>query len=198
MGKLFTIGCSIHTPENFLSLLKSNNINVVADVRSVPFSKHTPQFNQDILKDFLAEKKIQYIHFGDEFGARRKEKEVYIDGKVNFKKVVKLPIFLRGVERIEKGMQKNYNITLLCTEKNPLDCHRFLLVSKALNDLLNINISHILFDGNVLEQQSLENQMLNLLNLTSNLFIDRNILVENAYTMLGEKIAYQEKESIYE
>jgi uncharacterized protein (DUF488 family) len=198
MGKLFTIGCSIHTPENFLSLLKNNNINVVADVRSTPFSKHTPQFNQDILRDFLAEKKINYIHFGDEFGAKRKEKEVYIDGKVDFKKVVKLPVFLKGVERIEKGMQKDYNIALLCTEKNPLDCHRFLLVSKALNNLLNINISHILFDGNVLEQHGLENQMLNLLNLTSDLFIDRNILVENAYTKLGEKIACQEKESVYE
>jgi uncharacterized protein (DUF488 family) len=182
MGKIFTIGCSTHTPDNFLNLLKNNDINVIADVRSTPFSKHTPQFNQNTLKDFLSEKKIHYIHFGEEFGARRKEKEVYTDGKVDFKKVAKLPIFLNGIERIEKGIQKGYNITLLCTEKNPLDCHRFLLVSKALVDLLNINIMHILFDGNVIEQHDLENQMLNYLDLTYDLFIDNKNLIGNTYT----------------
>jgi uncharacterized protein (DUF488 family) len=181
-----------------INLLKINNLDVVVDVRSTPYSKYTPQFNKDFVKDCLSKEKIQYLHFGDEFGARRKEKEAYTDDRVDFQKVAKLPIFLRGIERIDNGLNKNYHIVLLCTEKDPIDCHRFLLVSKALKDLLHINIHHILFDGSIIGQNDLEFNMIKQLDLDNDLFEENEKNIEKAYIIFGRKIAYREAETVDE
>jgi hypothetical protein len=130
---------------------------------------------------------IRYLDFGAEFGARRTEQEAYTDNKVDFEKVVKLPVFLSGVERISTGINKGFNIALMCTEKNPLDCHRFSLLSNPLSKFLDIDIEHILFDGNIVTQQSLENELLHDLNLDNDLFISRDELLKSAYDIL-EKI----------
>ena len=77
MDQIYTIGCSTHTIEGLLNILGNYNIDTIVDVRSIPFSRYTPQFNQDNLKKMLSSKRIHYLDFSEEFGARRKEKEVY-------------------------------------------------------------------------------------------------------------------------
>jgi uncharacterized protein (DUF488 family) len=156
MERIYTIGSSVHTTEEFISLLNKYRINTVADVRSVPYSQHTPQFNREVLSRILKENSINYLDFGKEFGARRKEDDAYTNNRVDFKKVIKLPDFISGIERINTGIIKGYTIALLCTEKNPLDCHRFSLVSKALVDTLDIIVDHIMFSGELLNQHDLE------------------------------------------
>jgi uncharacterized protein (DUF488 family) len=192
MNKIYTIGTSIHNTGEFCSLLLKYRINAIADVRSVPYSKHTPQFNKDILIRSLQRVSIRYLDFSAEFGARRTEQEAYTDNKVDFEKVVKLPIFLSGVERITTGITKGFNIALMCTEKKPLDCHRFSLISNSLSKFLDIDIEHILFDGNLINQQSLENELLHDLKLDNDLFVSHDELLKNAYDILSSKIAHQE------
>ena len=198
MEKIYTIGSSIHSIHEFISLLKRYKINAVADVRSMPYSQHTPQFNKEVLTNVLKGAFIHYLDFSKEFGARREETEAYTNNRVDFSKVVKLPGFLSGVERINAGILKGYNIALLCTEKNPLDCHRFSLVARALTNKLTINIDHILFNGELVSQHDLESKMLHDFGLENDLFDDYKTQLKNAYENIGNKISYQELENSYE
>jgi uncharacterized protein (DUF488 family) len=187
MGSIYTIGSSIHAIDEFMALLNKYKINAVADVRSVPYSKHTPQYNREKLSGILKENQINYLDFNKEFGARRRESEAYTNGIVDFKKVVNLPEFLYGIERINEGMSKGYNIVLLCAEKDPINCHRFFLVSKALVDKLSINIDHILYDGSAINHHDLEKEMVQKLYFKNDLFNDHRTLLETAYERIGKK-----------
>jgi len=198
MRRIYTIGSSVHTTDEFISLLNKYKIDAVADVRSVPYSQHTPQYNKEVLSKVLKEKTINYLDFSKEFGARRKENDAYTNNRVDFKKVIKLPDFIYGIERINAGIYKGYTIALLCTEKNPLDCHRFSLVSKALIDTLGIIVDHILFDGESLNQHDLEKRMLRDFGFEDDLFDDYKSQLERAYERVSSKVAWQELEGSYE
>jgi uncharacterized protein (DUF488 family) len=198
MGKIYTIGSSTHTIDEFTLLLNKFKINAIADVRSVPYSQHTPQFNKDFLINILKGISIHYLDFSKEFGARRKEDTAYTNNRVDFQKVIKLPNFIKGIERISVGINKGYNIALLCTEKNPLDCHRFSLVSKGLVEYLGVDINHISFEGGILNQYDLENKMLINYKFENDLFMDHKTLLEAAYKIISNKVAYQEVETYYE
>jgi uncharacterized protein (DUF488 family) len=199
MNAIHTFGYSTQTVEQFIDTLKLHAIDVVVDVRSVPYSKYTPQFNQEQIKKALAKANLQYLFFGKEFGARRDEPEAYRNGKVDFEAVKVLPSFLRGVERIASGLSKNYKIALACTEKNPLECHRFLLVSKALQDSLKIEVSHILEKTKLASQAELEKKMLASLNLQPDFFSagSNNLNLFKAYHTFSERIEYKQKEATH-
>jgi len=159
--KLYSIGHSSQTQEEFLALLMQHGINCIVDVRSVPASKYTPQFNQETLKWFLKSHDIQYLHFGDEFGARRTD---CLDehGQVNFERAVKTPSFQQGVIRLMTGLKKGYRIALMCSEADPLECHRFSMVSRYFYDQ-GVDVQHILRDGNLASHAFLEKEMINQL-----------------------------------
>jgi len=157
--RLYSIGHSSQTQEEFLALLTSYSINCVVDVRSVPASKYSPQFNQENLKWFLKSHGIQYLHFGDEFGARRTD-SIDENGQVNFELAVKTPNFQQGVVRLMRGLEKGYQIVLMCSEADPLECHRFSMVSRYFYDL-GLDVQHILKDGTLAPHASLEKEMIN-------------------------------------
>ena len=157
--RLYSIGHSSQTQEEFLALLTSYSINCVVDVRSVPASKYSPQFNQENLKWFLKSHGIQYLHFGDEFGARRTD-SIDENGQVNFEIAVKTPNFQQGVVRLMRGLEKGYQIALMCSEADPLECHRFSMVSRYFYDL-GLDVQHILKDGTLASHASLEKEMIN-------------------------------------
>ena len=157
--RLYSIGHSSQTQEEFLALLTSYGINCIVDVRSVPASKYSPQFNQENLKWFLKSHGIQYLHFGDEFGARRTD-SIDENGQVNFELAVKTPNFQQGVVRLMRGLEKGYQIALMCSEADPLECHRFSMVSRYFYDL-GLDVQHILKDGTLASHASLEKEMIN-------------------------------------
>lgn len=157
---LYTIGHTNHSHEKFIKLLKMYQIEYLLDVRSMPFSKFTSQFNKDIIADFLKKNGINYNHMGKFFGARPMDKSLYTEeGYLDFEKARSSDNFKKGLENVILGLNKGYNIALMCTEKDPLDCHRAIMVARGF-ELNGIDVSHILPEGNTITQAKLNDRLL--------------------------------------
>lgn len=156
--RLYSIGHSSQSLEDFLNLLAVHGVNCVIDVRSIPASKYSPQFNQESLKYFLKSHEVQYLYFGDEFGARRTDC-LDENEQVDFEKAVETPLFKKGVERVMKGLEKGFQIAFMCSEADPLECHRFSLVSRYFYERGN-DVQHILKDASLVSQADLEKEMI--------------------------------------
>lgn len=156
---IYTIGHSNHTVEKFLKILENNNINCICDVRSIPYSRFAEEYNRENIKEVLNKNNIEYLYLGEELGARRKEESLKTNGTVDFDKVAVDEKFLKGIERIQIGIKKGYRIALMCTEKEPLECHRTILISKKLTDI-GIKVVHILPNGTLTDRQQIEKDLL--------------------------------------
>ncbi len=142
-----TVGHSVYPVDEFIVLLQKNHINCIVDVRSSPYSKFASQYNREALKISLKEAGIVYLYMGESLGARYEDEALlFDDGKVDFEKVRNTKNFQQGLSRLIEGLDKGYKISLMCSEKEPFDCHRFVLVSKALKDK-DVEIQHIVPDG---------------------------------------------------
>ena len=128
---VFSIGHSNLELARFVALLKQHGIQAVADVRSSPYSQYNPQFNREPLQRALREQGISYVFLGEELGARRSERECYVDGRADYSRIAQTPAFVRGLDRIIQGAAK-MRVAMVCAEKDPLDCHRCILVSPRL------------------------------------------------------------------
>jgi uncharacterized protein (DUF488 family) len=157
---IYTVGHSTHQLDYFLELLKEYGVTCLIDVRSVAASSYNPQYNKEPLTNFLKRNGIQYLHFAEEFGARHNDPDLLDDeGKVDFEKVRKSWAFKNGVERIWQGLDKGFTISLMCSESEPFDCHRFSMVSIAL-DKDGFDVKHIMKDKTLKTNADLENQLL--------------------------------------
>ncbi len=158
--KIYTVGHSTHQLEFFLELLKEFDINCLVDVRSVAASTYNPQYNKEPLMNFLKFNGVTYLHFANEFGARYNDPDLLDeDGKVDFEKVRKSWNFKNGVERLWQGVNKGLRIALMCSESEPFDCHRFSMVSIAL-EKDGFQVMHILKDKTLKSNDQLESQLL--------------------------------------
>jgi uncharacterized protein (DUF488 family) len=193
---LFTIGHSGRSLDEFIALLKQYKITALCDVRSMPYSRHNPQFNREPLQQDLKSRNIEYIFLGEELGARSKDPSSYVAGKALFSKIAELPLFKQGLERIKFGMEKDYVLALMCAEKDPLSCHRSILICRNLRDV-NIDIRHIIDDKSIVTQSDLEQRLVKQLKIYPDLFKDKepSDLVERAYDIQGDHIAYVEKDA---
>jgi uncharacterized protein (DUF488 family) len=138
---LYTVGHSNQSFEEFAEMLQSQKIGVIVDVRSVPASKYTPQFNKEPLQIALKKIGIVYMSFAEEFGARRTD-SLDENNNVNFEKAVKTEAFQRGFARVMKGLNEGLRISLMCSEANPLGCHRFAMVSRYFFEH-GVDVQHI-------------------------------------------------------
>lgn len=153
--QLFSVGHSNQSIEEFYQLLESQRIDCILDVRSVPYSKYTPQFNEEALKLWLKKQGVLYVPFGKHFGARRSDclKETTFIKKgvketkpqVNFELGVTTLDFLSGVERLNKALDQGRRISLMCSEADPLGCHRFSFISRYFYDI-GWDVQHIMRD----------------------------------------------------
>jgi len=199
MNELFTIGHSNHPVEKFIELLIMQGITAVCDVRSSPYSRFAPQFNREALRDDLKRRGILYIYLGTELGPRSSNPACYDDGKVNYKSLAGTDSFMEGMKRLIKGL-KIYRVALMCAEKDPVFCHRMILVCRYLK-CEKIRIGHILADGSVEDNDSAEARLMELLKISpEDLFSSKTEQVARAYDIQGEKIAYMvhEEQENYE
>lgn len=157
---VYTVGHSNHSSDFFIELIKNFSVNCIVDVRSVPASSYNPQFNKETLQSALKDNDILYIYLGDEFGARHTEFELLnAYGKVDFEKVRKTKKFLSGVERLKSELFQGYNISLMCSEADPFECHRFSMISYYLAKN-NFEVLHILKDKTLITNEELEEKLL--------------------------------------
>jgi uncharacterized protein (DUF488 family) len=195
--ELFTIGHSDHKTFDFLRLLRSHGINALVDVRSHPISRVHPQFNKGVLAADLKKAKIAYVFLGKELGARRVEPGCYVDGRADYGRIAALPIFQEGLRRIREGLLR-YRIALMCAERDPLDCHRGILICRHLRNE-GISIQHIREDGSLETQTALEKRLVDRLEIEPDLFNGGRAyeqLVEKAFDTRGKKIAYLQRSPV--
>lgn len=189
MYELFTIGHSSHSVERFVDLLKTHGVTALCDVRSSPYSRYTPQFNREPLKDELAKHRIIYLYLGAELGPRSSDPTCYEGGKVQYNRLAAKEIFQQGLGRLQKGMA-THRIALMCAEKDPLTCHRMLLICRNLRGD-DIVIRHILEDGALEDNRDTEKRLMKLLRIDpADLFSTEADQIQRAYDLQGEKVAY--------
>jgi len=143
---ILTIGHSNHALDHFLALLEQHGVQVIVDARTQPYSKYSPQYDMEALRDTLTARGIRYLYMGKELGGRPAGDEFYdAEGHVLYARVAESEAFRQGLERLEKGLGK-FRTALLCGEENPAGCHRRLLVTRVLGER-GVAVEHIRGDG---------------------------------------------------
>lgn len=189
---IYTIGHSNHEITSFMDLLRQHGITALGDVRSNPYSRYVPQYSREPLKTALAAAGIAYVFLGKELGARSENSACYKQGRVQYERLAKEPIFLEGIGRIIQGVNR-YRIALMCAEKDPIECHRALLVARKLYET-GIPVNHILADGSLEAHEAMESRLLAVCKLPEgDMFKSREEFIADAYLMQGERVAYQDE-----
>jgi uncharacterized protein (DUF488 family) len=167
---LFTIGYSAFQIEDFVDVLRQYGINVVVDVRSLPYSEYHEQYNKENIERILKANDIHYRNYADEFGARQTEKQFFSpEGYLDFELFAKSKKFKQGFEKINASLSQGFCVALMCAEKDPATCHRSVMVSRAFHKNGN-TINHILQNGHTESQADIE------LTLLDKYFPNRNQL----------------------
>lgn len=189
MTTIMTIGHSNQSLDDFLDKLTLFNITCIIDVRSFPYCRYTPHFTRDNLVKDLGKNDISYKFLGEELGGRPKNPNLYTNDIVDYEKMEKDSLFISGIDNIINNAKK-YNISVMCSEQNPIDCHRCLLVGKVLYSK-GFNITHILKDKTVASHEEIERKLLNLAKLAGEDLIDtRPQRLRLAYRLRSRKVAY--------
>ncbi|MGE0670378.1 MAG: DUF488 family protein [Parachlamydiales bacterium] len=128
---IYTIGHSNRPIEDFMKLLKAHQIETVIDIRSIPRSRHNPQFNQDKLKRSLKKEKIHYIHLEKLGGLRHPKKNSLNTGWENasfrgFADYMQTADFREGIKELIENAKVS-RCALMCAEAVPWRCHRSLV-----------------------------------------------------------------------
>lgn len=186
---VFTVGHSTHPIEAFLALLTQHGVTALADVRSTPYSRTNPQFNRETLERHLKEHGIKYVFLGAELGARSNDLTCYEHGRVQYARLARTDLFRAGIDRVIRGTNE-YRIALMCAEKEPLDCHRTILVARTLSDL-GVVVQHILADGRLESHDATMERLLRVVGLPDHeLFRSRDQLIADALFRQEQKVAY--------
>ncbi len=186
---IFSIGHSTHSLESFLTTLRQQHIEVVCDVRSQPYSRVTPHFSRETFQHELKKRGFGYIFLGNELGARSNDPSLYANGKISYDKLASSDPFQRGLREV-RAIASTSSATLMCAEREPLACHRTILVSRHLWDI-GLRVTHILGTGAL---ESHEDSMLRLLRILGlhniDMFRSHDEVLKEAYAIQGLRIAY--------
>ncbi len=188
---IFTIGHSNHSVEELIALLRMHGVDEVVDVRSAPYSRYTTQFNLSHLETALESAGIGYVFLGAELGGRPSDSSYYdANGRVLYERLANADMFEDGLAYLIRNADER-RIALMCTEKEPLDCHRTLLIARTLveRDLI---VEHILADGTLEDHNATMSRLVEALKmpLYGDLFRSRSEVVADALMIQEKKVAY--------
>lgn len=197
---IYTIGYAGFSKDAFIEELKKYGISVLVDVRSSPFSSYHQEYNRDLLEPVLKSNKIYYRNYAKEFGARQDDAKLYSPaGYLDFEKVAKSDHFQSGLLRLCNSMKQGYIPALMCAEKNPLDCHRAILVSRAFHEQ-GCNVIHILPENKSCSQDDLNEALLekyfpnrDQISMFGN--SEEDDLIKEAYKKRNSEIGYRMMEN---
>lgn len=193
MQTIFTIGHSTHPLPRFIELLSMHNVEVIADVRSQPSSRFNPHFNREPLSASLRDNHIKYVFLGKELGARSSNPSCYVNGRADYNLIAKTPDFREGLRRIIKGAE-HMRLALMCAEKDPLQCHRTILIARHLIRS-GARIEHILPDGTIETQDDALSRLIKAIGVApADMLRSESEVVDDAYRIQGDSIAFQERD----
>lgn len=160
---VYTIGYTGFDITSFTKKLKELGITCLIDVRSIPIaSEFYKVYSRQTLEPILKENGILYVNFAKEFGARQPDKRFYEKyGYLDFEEFIISDEFISGVARIKKGASLNHRFALMCAEKDPLTCHRAIMVSRGLQQH-DLNVEHVHPDGKLEKHVELEKRLVDL------------------------------------
>ena len=198
---LYTVGyTSFPSPDEFVKVLRGYGIRSLVDVRSTPYSAHYEQYNKENIRRILSQAGISYGNMAQAFGARQENREFYKNGRLDFETFSQSDRFQRGKRRLEDGIDNGYAPALMCAEKNPISCHRAILVARAFWDA-GYNVVHILPDGETKTHEALEKELLDLYfpNRDQRSLFDENPVddkecLREAYIRQNDKIGFREED----
>ena len=188
---LLTIGHSNLSADRFMALLTSAGVTAVADVRSIPFSRWCPWFSAKALAQRLAGEGIAYIALGEQLGGRPRDPKLYRNGVADYEAMAARPEFVAGLERVVDEIAR-HRVCLLCAEREPLDCHRCLLVGRALAGR-GLTLGHIRADGTIEPHAETEDRLLALAGDEADLFRGRAERLAHAYRRRAQAVAARSK-----
>ena len=194
--QVFTIGHSNHSPEAFLDLLRKHCVDEVVDVRSSPASRHYPQFNHGVLSDTLERAGIGYVFLGGELGGRPADRSCYDeDGRVNYARLAETDLFDDGIGRVVRAADER-RVAVMCSEKEPLDCHRALLLAGQLEER-GVAVEHILADGSAEKHGDTLNRLIDTFKLPRNgdMFRTRDEVIAEALDRRARRVAFVAEDS---
>jgi uncharacterized protein (DUF488 family) len=187
----YSIGHSNIPAERFVALLRAAAVSAIVDVRSTPVSRFCPWFSAKNLSPFLAGEGMAYLPSGKALGGRPRDQDLYCDGIADYEAMARRPDFaaamdglLADAERCRAKTRATGRLCLMCAEREPLDCHRCLLVARALA-ARGMTIGHILHDGTIEPHAATEQRLLQLDGDGGDLFVTGNLFA----TRLGERLA---------
>jgi len=156
MKEVFTIGYVSYQPEEMAKVLLSFGVSCLVDVRSNPYSAYYTQFNRETFSEVLKQHGILYRNYAFEFGARQEDPRYYTkEGYLDFSKYTQSEQFQQGVKKIEQGIRLGYVFALMCAEKDPMTCHRAIMIGKTLKEQ-GFTVKHIIYPNQIETQQEME------------------------------------------
>ena len=191
---LLTIGHSNQPADRFIGLLRNAGVTTVADVRSVPFSRRFPWFSAKALAERLAREGIAFLPLGDALGGRPRDPELYCDGVADYEAMATAPEFRAGLDQVADAMSR-HRLCLMCAEREPLDCHRCLLLARRLAER-GLALGHLLADGTIEPHPKTEERLLALGSgkaKEADLFQDRSMRLADAYRRRARAVAARVK-----
>jgi uncharacterized protein (DUF488 family) len=141
---IYTIGHSNHALEDLIGLLRRHGIELVVDVRSSPYSRHVPQANRELLARGLEQSGISYLWLGDRLGG--KPAGVVAD----YDQLRSSSTFRNGLSEVTREAARR-RTAILCAEGDHRQCHRFKLITPALQEA-GANVLHIQPDGSLADE----------------------------------------------
>jgi uncharacterized protein (DUF488 family) len=187
---LFSIGHSNIPGERFVAMLRSAGVNAIADVRTTPASRRFPWFSGKNLARTLQGEGMFYVPFGETFGGRPRNPALYRDGVADYEKMARQPKFCAGLDRL-LAVAAQHHVCLMCAEREPLDCHRCLLVSRALAER-GCAVGHILHDGTIEPHTATEQRLLADSGPDADLFVTgQREQLAAAYRLRCRAVAYR-------
>ena len=190
--RVLTVGHSNHPLETFVSLLRQHGVTALADVRSVPYSRFNPQFNRKALDAALQAQGIAYLFMGHALGGRPEDRSCYENGRVRYDRLAQTTFYREGIDRVMETAEVE-RLALMCAEKEPLDCHRTLLVGRSLVER-NVAVAHILADGTLETHDDAMDRLLDSVGLPrGDLLHSREELIAEAVARKEGRIAHRNK-----
>jgi uncharacterized protein (DUF488 family) len=157
---VLSIGHSNIPQERFLAMLRAAGVNSIVDVRTLPYSRFAPWFSQKRLAAALSASGVGYAAMGEALGGRPVDPKLYCGDVADYEKMAAQPEFQAGLDRVVEAAARA-RICILCAEREPLDCHRCLLVARRLNER-GLAVGHIHHDGLIEPHAATEQRLLAL------------------------------------